>query len=258
MSGKSKEDKLPDLDVLSDEGENAKERLSKQHETLREFSQEGMNMFRLLLLFVAAPAAILGALSPEGLQRLGEVLLANECAIGTAQMCLSTNWLSIFTGGLFVFAAGMNIVASGYEARAIHKITNPEDVVDTITLKPSLRDYRERQLTNAVKRIHHNNRVISVMEQFLTFGKIFLYLGAFTTGTLAYIILSRSSIPAIHWIIALVVYFLPLGYYIRKTPTDYRRADNVSTSPLYDREKVKRFIEDREKKQEANKSDTKD
>jgi len=49
-----------DGEVLSAELDLGIERVNQQMETLHRFSSEGIRMFRVLILFVAAPATILG------------------------------------------------------------------------------------------------------------------------------------------------------------------------------------------------------
>lgn len=227
-----------DVEVLAIEHQNVKDRFSEQHETLREFSQEGMNIFRLVILFVAAPAAILGALSPENLQQLGELLLSNECAIRNGSTCIPIHFITFMSGLLLVLAVSVNVAASGYESRAIHNYTNPEDVILTIESNFLMQEYYNNRLIESVDRLDHNERVIMVMEQFLAFGKVFLYLSIFTITTLVYVILSDSPIPLIRWAGLLFLYLLPIVYYMRELPQEYLRADNATTLPLYDREKV--------------------
>lgn len=214
-------------EVLEAEYTNAKDRLAQQQETLQEFSQEGIRMFRLRLLLVAAPAAILGALSPDALLQVGQSLLSNDCAVMASVGCIPVHILSIVTGGLFVIGAGLEITAAGYESRGIQNLTNPKDIKDASQSNVSLAQYHRNRLQDYLERIKDNDRVISAEEELLAFGKISLYFTTFGVATIAYVLLSSTPISSVIWGMALLIYFLPVYISTRALPKSYWRTDGL-------------------------------
>ena len=79
------------VDVLEKEYTNAISRIEHQHEILTEFSREGMKMFRILILFVAVPATIIGAFSFDTLLTLSDFLLSSDIAVSVSQNSGLTN-----------------------------------------------------------------------------------------------------------------------------------------------------------------------
>jgi len=249
-----------ELEILEYELEKANERLSQQKKTLREFSQEGMNIFRLILLFVAGPAAILGALSPETLTEVTGVIFSNECTVRVPGWgCVSFQYYTIATGASIALSAIANIAGAGYEARATYAFTNPTDIIEATQQDISKYKYKKKRLEDTVERIEHNNRIIRMMEEFLAIGKAFLSFSTFLVLSLVYLGITGSEISLLVWLVALLIYYSPLLAYIRYFPDSAYRADRViNQDPLYDRDRVEKYIEKNEQEENRNRSSSED
>ena len=161
-----------DIDVLQSEYENAKERIKQQREELKEFSREGLQIFRLSILLVGVPATVLGAFKPNSLSQLIESATSSTCVV--SEFCLPTYMFTYMAFVAYLFGVLLNIMASGYESRGAHNISNPEDINKITSSNDSLMKYYHRRLKTYEKRITHNDRLLHVEESVLTGGKITL------------------------------------------------------------------------------------
>lgn len=229
----SKQDS-PEDQVLEIEFQNAKQRLTEQRETLKEFSKEGARIFRLMLLFVGAPLAILGALGPQVLLNLSDTLTSNQCLITFPSGCLSASLITILTGLGLIFSAIFNVLAGGFEARGAHNLTNPEDIHLTIQSNRDISDHLRERLIDYRDRIEHNDRIIHIQESLLMSGKFLLILSIYGVGTLIYALLSNVEIRFINWAIVFLIHFLLLGLLLLYVPKEYVGSDTwIRFSPLY-------------------------
>lgn len=222
--------------VLVSEYQNAQDRLAEQQETFREFSNEGMNIFRLLLLFVAAPAAILGALGSGVLGQFGQSITSSTCAVQTGVDCISMLHLTgTTTLGLFLTAV-LHIAPAGYEARGVHNLTNPSDLHEVLNSDESSTEYYRRRLREYRDRIEHNDRIIHYQEGFLGIGKGVLVSTIGGLAVLSYPILIGPPLPAvIFWAVMIIALFGGLAT-LYSFPRPYTKADRpgfLSFNPLY-------------------------
>lgn len=177
----------PDLDVLGKEYINALGRIEHQHEILKEFSKEGMKMFRVLILFVAVPATILGAFSIETLMNLSDVLINSEPAVSFPSDRYFTK-SSIFnsTGVAAVLAIAFHVPASGHELKRIRNQTNPNDIGLVVDYDITEESYYRMKLKFLIERIEQNRKVLRVMENLLSIGKFFTLFTVLGVGVLFY------------------------------------------------------------------------
>lgn len=222
--------------ILEIEYERARERLSEQQETLKEFSREGLKIFRLFLLFIAAPIALLGALDPQTLFQARDLLISGDCAIFGLRSCaFSIKAISSLTGVFLVMCAGMNLFASGYEARGVYNATNPEDINEVISDTKPEGDYWKERLKAYQKRIDHNDRIIWVKESLLVLGKVTFLLSIFGIVSIIAVVMNESPLRSPVWLAVLVLFLSPSAYLLLKSPPEYRDTDVFSSySPLYD------------------------
>lgn len=225
-------------EIFQLEYENAKSRLAEQQETLRDFSHEGMRMFRLIILLIAAIAAFVGALSPDLLVHFGDTIISESCAVSSEFGCVSVGMITILSGILLVIAAVLNVVAAGHEAVGTFNFTNPEDIYQSLkNPEVSVTQHHKNQLEECIKRIDHNDRIISGTESILAMGKFVLLLSIFGFASLFYITSTGAALPAVYWFIAFILIFIPPILIFSYVPKRYLKVDRWSFSytSLYDR-----------------------
>ncbi|OAQ53305.1 hypothetical protein HTG_07445 [Natrinema mahii] len=225
-----------DLDILQAEYEGAKERLSQQQDTFKEFSREGLQMFRLLLLFVAAPTALFGALDPQALVQVNSIITSNDCAISGLGGCMmSMKVISALTSIFFIVSAGMNLFAAGYEARGVHNASNPEDLHRIISNDDFEENYWRNRLKTYRDRIDHNDRIIWMKESLLALGKVTLLISIFGISSVIVVIMIDSPLKIHQWLTVLLVFLFPMLYSFRNAPKVYLDADAFRRYiPLYE------------------------
>ncbi|SFS92636.1 hypothetical protein [Halostagnicola kamekurae] len=225
-----------DPNILQTEYEGAKERLSQQQDTFKEFSREGLQMFRLLLLFVAAPTALFGALDPQTLVQVNDLVTSNYCTISGIEGCLmSMKWVSALTGSFLVLSAGMNLFAAGYEARGVHNASNPEDLHRIISNDDFEEDYWRERLKTYRERIDHNDRVIWIKESLLALGKVTLLISIFGITSVIVVTMIGSPLKIRQWLTVLLVFLFPMLLSLQKAPKRYADADAFRRyTPLYE------------------------
>lgn len=235
-SADSEEHKSGDSDthqeVMRIQYENAKQRLNQQREEVKEFSQEGLRTFRIIILLVAGPAAILAALELELLYELIDFLTSNRCAV--ENICISTYDITRAAFVLLVLSVFFSIIASGYEVRGIHNASNPEDIHRTTSQDESLSDYYSRQLNEYQKRIVHNDKILHIEESLLSLSKVSLTFSVYCIIPIIYVMVTGSRIK-LEYLIALLASFViivaALSYY---RPAGYITSDRIiAFSPIY-------------------------
>lgn len=234
------EESRAEAEILEMEYQNGIERLRQQQDTFQEFSREGMRIFRLLLLLVAAPAAILGALSPQIIANLGNVLLSGSCALTYSGGCVPIGWVSISTGALFLISMFLNVAASGYEAHGVRNLTNPNDIDSLLADSDKGKiAYLKEKLHQFQGRIRHNDQIISAEELLLGTGKSTIIFTMYGAASIIYVIVADSSVPVIIWLIGFMISMLPVYWFFRDTPDLYEQQDHFffGGTPIYDREK---------------------
>jgi len=220
-----------DSDVLKEELEMAKSRLQEQRDTLSNFSDEGLRVLRLLLLFITAPAAIIGALNFEILNEIYILALSDQDVINIYFGAFTAN--TVFKGSMVIYALALilNTSAMGLEARGIANGSNPNDVFLALTNEYDRVEYYKVKLREYVVRIDHNDRIIAVMEQFLAVSKACIMMWAILILVLFYSLIVEESI-GIHLIL---LPFLLMILYTKSLPMDYMKSDiTASSGPIYE------------------------
>ncbi|MFD1564421.1 hypothetical protein ACFR99_12775 [Haloarchaeobius amylolyticus] len=232
----SKEDDSgSNLRILETEYENAQERLNQQQECLKEFSKEGMQMFRLILLFVAAPIALLGALDPQTLYHVNSAIMSNDCVTPVLGPCISFRTASYVTGTFLIISAGVNLFGAGYEARGVHNLSNPKDISWVLSTDHSEKEYLQDRLETYRNRIKHNDSIIGVKEFFLAFGKFTLLLSIFGITTIAAALIIGSPIGPLQSVFVLLLFLLPMVSQLRNAPDAYMDTERYpGYSPIYE------------------------
>lgn len=163
---------------LRTEYESARARFQEQRETFKEFSNEGLNVFRLSILLVGVPAAVVGAINPQSLTRIVGSLYSTECAIDAFSVCLlDMTFVTDLAVRTFLLAILAHIMASGFEARGTHNETNPNDIHEVLAEEPVEAGFYRMKLRKYERRIENNDRIIFAMEFLLGAGK-FLFVTA--------------------------------------------------------------------------------
>ena len=227
-------------DVLEKEMELARSRLQEQRDTLNGFSDEGLRVLRLLLLFITAPAAIVGALNFEILTEIYNLLLSDQSVIDLYFDTFSASIVFQASLGFFAMALVLNTFAMGLEARGIANGSNPNDVFLTYSNGYTKSQYYKMKMEEYVLRIDQNDRVISVMEQFLAVSKTFIMMWGILILTLIYSLFTSQPV-GIH---VLLIPFLLALFYSRSLPASYMRSDRSEASgPIYSTEYREQFEE---------------
>lgn len=228
---------LPSEQVLQLEYENAKQRLDTQRESIRSFSKEGARYFRLLLILIGVPLAVLGALDPTTLSQFGGTIVSDKCIIESSYLCLPMRGATVLSFVLLLLTAIANVTAGGYEAHNIHNISNPEDIHETISSQRSVSEHLSIRLQDYRDRIEYNDELIFALDSILGFGKTTLVLSIFIISILAYRILAGTTVS----LGLLIVLFMILGLVFKAVP--YVLPDNFSNtdsilnfSPPYSRQ----------------------
>lgn len=212
----------PGLDALEKEYANAKARIEHQHEVLKEFSREGMKMFRIMILFIAIPATILGAFSIDALLNFTEVLLSSETAVLFYNNDgFSHSQIFVSSGVCAVLSIIFHISASGQEFKGIRNQTNPNDMGLLIEHNITEESYLKMKIELLCERIKENRKTLRILEDFLAAGKIFTFLTVSGAGILFYKIVTGQPIS----VIVLLVIAAFLVWIMNKLPSNYIRAD---------------------------------
>lgn len=224
------------LDALEREYNNALARIEHQHEILTEFSREGMKMFRILILFVAVPATIIGAFSFDALLNFSNFLLSSELAISVVQDSGLTNQdVFIATGTFVVLSVGFHVLAAGQEFKGIRNQTNPNDIDFVLNHNVSDESYLRMKLELLSSRIEENRRTLGVMESVLAVGKLFALMAVGGVAILLYNIATGGPLS----VLFLLGVTLIVGAALTKFPSNYLRSDTFfGDNQPYDYENI--------------------
>lgn len=223
-----------DKDVLQSELDYSIQEIQHQQNTFKEFSREGMKMFRLLTLFIAIPATILGAFNAGNMDPLINTIMSSRPAIVfPLEFVFSMSQVFVSTSIAIILAMAAHTPAMGYEYRGIQSITNPKDMKFVNEHKVNQETYYKFKLNLLRDRISDNDDVLFMIESYLSIGKFLISAGILGAGVIFYSVATES---AISWIwfspIALLV-FLSLI----QLPSRYIKADQLfSKSPPYEDE----------------------
>lgn len=210
------------IDVLKREYASAISRIEHQHEILTEFSREGMRMFRILILFVAVPATIIGAFSFDTLLRLSDFLLSSDIAVSVSQDSGLTNRdILVTTGTFIVLSVGLHVLAAGQEFRGIRNQANPDDIDFVVNHNISEESYLRMKLRLLRNRIKENRKTLGVIESILAVGKLFALVAVGGVGILVYNIASGRPL-SVFLLLGLIIIIVAA---LVKFPSNYLRSD---------------------------------
>ena len=238
--------------VLKDEYENAKQRLSTQQETIKSFSEEGARYFRLILILIGVPLAVLGALDPTTLSQLGNSIVSDKC-ISDAPLCFQIRHAMV-VGSIALLTTGIaNIAAGGYEAYNTRNISNPRDIHETISSERSSSDYLRTRLQDYADRIEQNDKIIFSLDRTLMIGKLALLFSIIIISIVGYRLLVGTPVPSSELILMLVSILLVFGILSRIIPDRISNRDSIlGFDPPYSLEYKKES--ETEKKQPSSSS----
>lgn len=224
------------VDVLEKEYTSAISRIEHQHKTLTEFSREGMKMFRILILFVAVPATIIGAFSFNTLLTLSDFLLSSDIAVSVPQNSGLTNQDIVVTTGTFItFSVGLHVLAAGQEFKGIRNQTNPDDIDFVVDHNISEESYFKMKLSLLRNRIKENRKTLAVIESILAVGKLFTLMSVGGVGILLYNISSGRPL-SVFFLLGLSIIVVAA---LVKFPNSYLRSDTFfSDDQPYDDETI--------------------
>jgi hypothetical protein len=224
------------IDVLEKEYANAISRIEHQHEILTEFSREGMKMFRILILFVAVPATIIGAFSFDTLLTLSDSLLSSDIAVSVTQDSGLTNQdIFITTVTFIILSVGFHVLAAGQEFRGIRNQTNPADIDFVVDHDISEESYLRMKLKLLRNRIKENRKTLGVIESILAVGKLFTLIAVGGVGILLYNIASGRPL-SVFLLLGLIIIIVAA---LVKFPSSYLRSDTFfSDDQPYEDENV--------------------
>jgi len=222
------------VDVLEKEYTNAISRIEHQHEILTEFSREGMKMFRILILFVAVPATIIGAFSFDTLLTLSDFLLSSDIAVSVPQNGGLTNQDILVTTGTFItLSVGLHVLAAGQEFKGIRNQTNPDDIDFVVDHNISKESYLRMKLRLLKNRIKENRKTLSVVESILAVGKLLTLISVVGVGILLYNIAIGRPLS----VFVLLGLIIIVAAALVKFPSSYLRSDTFfSDDQPYDDE----------------------
>lgn len=219
--------------VLKLEYENAKQRLNSQNEIIKSFSKEGTRYFRLILVLVGVPVALLGAFDPATLSQANRLILSNECML-TNQPCIPIRYVTIAGFTLLLITASMNIGAGGYEAYNTRNISNPNDIDDTISSDRSTSCHLENRLKQYKERIEHNDEVIFSLDRILIIGKISLTYALFTLSLVAYRLAVGPTASGLELLAVVIFYALSfMIIYLNLPKSVVDRESLLEFEPVY-------------------------
>lgn len=213
----------PDIEPLEEEYNNALAHMEHQQEILKEFSREGMKMFRVLILFIAVPATILGAFSIDTLLNFSGLLVNSETAVSfPSNVDFTHEQMFVSTGVAAILAIAFHIPATGQEYKGIRNPTNPNDMGLLINHDITEESYLRMKLELLCSRIEENREVLKVMENLLAAGKIFTQLTVFGVGVIFYNIVTGAPVSGFV-LVGVGLLIMGIEY---KLPRNYVRADN--------------------------------
>jgi len=205
-----------------EEYENAGARLQEQRQTLENFSNEGLRVFRLSVLLVGVPVAVLGAIDSQSLGNTVELLYSTDCAVSSLSVCIADMKSILYLiVPAFLITVLLHIMSSGFEARGVHNQTNPDDIYKIRNHQLSEREYYKKKLSVYEGRIEDNDRVIFAIETFLGFGKFFFSVSVSGMFILTYVLAFGEPFEGL-WILSVVLIILGASHVF---PTSYHKAD---------------------------------
>lgn len=218
------------------------DRISEQREIFRDFSREARTQFRLILLLVGVPVALIAGFSPGNISDIVGIILSNSTAL-EMPIHLTVREINFFAGMLIILSAGLVIGVSGNEARGIQSHTNPEDIVKIVDYNNSKIRYQRDKLIQYVERIEYNNRIIRVIEGYLAFQKSLMTLSIILITISIFAIITDGPLSPIYLLIILILFGLPLLIFRMFLPKEYFKSDKLMRQkPLYNRESVDEFL----------------
>ncbi|WP_396613147.1 hypothetical protein ACH9L7_07770 [Haloferax sp. S1W] len=233
MSGEETDEYGQDLTSLKEEYESAKDRFQEQRETFKEFSHEGLKVFRLSVLLVGVPTAIFGAINPQSIGGLLDSVYSTECAVQSFSLCIADmGAMTNLTIPAFLLAVLFHIMGSGYESRGVHNETNPHDIHKIRNSNPETKDFYRAKLRAYEVRIEENDRIISAIEFILGFGKFMFGTAVSGVAAIAYTLVFNRPFEGLWVILALLVLFVSSSTF----PRSYIQADGGipwTFTPLY-------------------------
>lgn len=237
-----------DVQILEREHELARERLNQQRDEFLNFSKEARSILRLMILFIGAPAAILGATNTERAGDIFDLLTSSTPVIDFWWTSATAYWVSVFTFVALAIGLYLHVSVSGFEVRGIRNPNNPNDVYRTLDQDSSSESgWLIWSLVNYLVRIEENDRVLNKIESYLAFGKVGITLSILGFAALFLRILMGHSINGIWVLIAVALMF----FAAMNLPENYRSADmGPGFSPPYSTEYIEFRDEHLEKTQD--------
>lgn len=221
------------LEALEMEYKHVLDRIEHQHDVLKEFSREGMKMFRIMILFFAIPATVIGAFSLDTLLNFGDFLLSSKTAISFfSDEGFTHGHVFVSTGVFAILSIAFHIPATGQEFKGIRNQTNPNDISLLIDHNLTEESYLRMKLELLRDRIEENRKTLKVMEDFLAVGKVFTLLTVGGVGILFYNIATGRPISVLVLLVALAF----ILWVMQKLPSNYTRSDRffVEEDPFDD------------------------
>lgn len=214
----------PSLEALEHEYTNALNRIEHQHDVLNEFSREGMRMFRILILFVAVPATIIGAFSFDTFLNFSEFLLSSEISISSPIGDGFTVQDVLVASGVFAaLSVGFHISATGQDFKGVRSQTNTNEISVLLEHDISKESYLRMKLELLSDKIEENRKTLGVIEDFLAIGKVCTLGTVVGVSILLYNVATGNPFSVFY----LLGLSLVAGVGLTRLPRNYVRVDSL-------------------------------